>query len=94
VRGEPAHDARLGGGREAASMVLSPSASRRSAANAAVSRLLTLRGGRVAAITGFPDSDGLSGRALARWVERAVAWAESLPPKTSNDAGRGRLAGL
>jgi TfoX/Sxy family transcriptional regulator of competence genes len=25
--------------------------------------------------------NGLSGRALARWVERAVAWAESLPPK-------------
>jgi TfoX/Sxy family transcriptional regulator of competence genes len=31
--------------------------------------------------------DGLSGRALARWVERAVAWAESLPPKTSKRHG-------
>src|SRR5918992_2371429 len=28
--------------------------------------------------------DGLSGRALARWVARAVAWAESLPPKPPN----------
>ena len=28
--------------------------------------------------------NGLSGRALTRWLERAVAWAESLPPKTSN----------
>jgi TfoX/Sxy family transcriptional regulator of competence genes len=36
-------------------------------------------------LTGFVtvSRNGLSGRALARWVERAVAWAESLPPKTS-----------
>jgi TfoX/Sxy family transcriptional regulator of competence genes len=32
--------------------------------------------------------NGLSGPALARWVERAVAWAESLPPKTSKRRGR------
>ena len=31
--------------------------------------------------------NGLSGRALAQWVERAVAWAESLPPKTSKRRG-------
>jgi len=31
--------------------------------------------------------DGLYGRALARWVERAVAWAESLPPKTPQRRG-------
>jgi len=31
--------------------------------------------------------DGLSARALARWVERAVAWAESLPPNTSKRRG-------
>jgi TfoX/Sxy family transcriptional regulator of competence genes len=31
--------------------------------------------------------DGLSGPALARWVERAVAWAESPPPKTSRRRG-------
>jgi TfoX/Sxy family transcriptional regulator of competence genes len=27
------------------------------------------------------DRQGLAGRALARWVEEALAWAESLPPK-------------
>lgn len=27
------------------------------------------------------DPQGLAGRALARWVREAVAWAESLPPK-------------
>ena len=31
--------------------------------------------------------DGLSGHALERWIERAVAWAESLPPKTSKRRG-------
>ena len=31
--------------------------------------------------------DGLSARALAQWVERAVAWADSLPPKTSKRRG-------
>ena len=31
--------------------------------------------------------NGLSGRALAQWVEREVAWAESLPPKTSKRRG-------
>jgi hypothetical protein len=35
--------------------------------------------------------DGLSGRALARWIEWAVAWAESLPPKTPTRPGH--LAG-
>ena len=28
-------------------------------------------------------ADGLSGGGLGRWVERAVGWAESLPPKTA-----------
>jgi TfoX/Sxy family transcriptional regulator of competence genes len=31
--------------------------------------------------------DGLSSRALERWIERAVACAESLPPKTSERRG-------
>jgi TfoX/Sxy family transcriptional regulator of competence genes len=36
-------------------------------------------------LTGFVtvDRQGLSGRALAKWVREAVAWAESLPPKQS-----------
>jgi TfoX/Sxy family transcriptional regulator of competence genes len=35
------------------------------------------------ALSGFVtvDRQGLAGRALARWVEEALAWAESLPPK-------------
>ena len=37
--------------------------------------------------------DGLSGRALERWIERAVAWAESLPPKTSERRGPRPAAG-
>jgi TfoX/Sxy family transcriptional regulator of competence genes len=32
---------------------------------------------------------GLTGRALERWVVRAVAWAESLPPKAPRRAQRG-----
>jgi TfoX/Sxy family transcriptional regulator of competence genes len=35
------------------------------------------------ALTGFVtvDREALGGRALARWVREAVAWADSLPPK-------------